>query len=160
MNKKYFLIIIIIGLLLSNLLLIGFITSQKKEKRQGPRQPKNIIIDRLHFNENQVLAYELLVKNHLNKVRPKDREIRDAKNALYQQLLFESNEVTVDSLTTRISLIQKQIEHIHYDHFKDIKELCGPEQEEAYTTLLDDLSHIFSIKRPKRNRKNGMKSPK
>ena len=112
MNKKYFLIIIIIGLLLSNLLLIGFITSQKKEKRQGPTQPKNIIIDRLHFNENQVLAYELLVKNHLNKVRPKDREIRDAKNALYQQLLFESNEVTVDSLTTRISLIQKQIEHI------------------------------------------------
>ena len=65
MNKKYFLIIIIIGLLLSNLLLIGFITSQKKEKRQGPIQPKNIIIDRLHFNENQVLAYELLVKNHL-----------------------------------------------------------------------------------------------
>jgi protein CpxP len=158
MNKKHFSILVIIGLLLSNLMLIGFMTFQKKGKRPGPAHPKNIIIDRLSFDESQVSAYELLIESHLNKVQPKDREIRDTKNALYHQLQFDNNQATVDSLTSIISVIQKQIEQIHYDHFKDIKILCNPEQQKAYAKLLDDLSHIFSLKVPRGNRKNGPKN--
>jgi protein CpxP len=157
MSKKYFYILIIIGLLLSNLMLIGFMTFQKKE-RPHPVQPKSIIIDKLNFDNDQIISYELLITDHLNKIGQKDREIMELKRELYQQLRFDNNARVVDSIISQISNIQKQIENIHYDHFKDIKLICKPDQQELYSRLIDQISHIFSKKPPKGG--NGPGRPK
>ncbi|MFT4850922.1 MAG: protein CpxP [Sediminicola sp.] len=151
MNKKHFYTLTIVGLLLVNLMLIGFITFQKKG-RPHPMQPKNIIIDKLNFDNDQIASYELLISDHLNKIRQKDHEIMELKRALYEQLRFDNNASVVDSVTTQISNIQKKIEQIHYDHFKEIKLICNSAQQESYSQLTEEISHIFSKKPPKLDR--------
>ncbi|MFT5435749.1 MAG: protein CpxP [Ulvibacter sp.] len=148
MNKKYFYILIILGLLFSNLMLIGFMSFQKKE-RPHPLQPKNIIVDKLNFDSEQIASYELLITDHLSKTLKKDREIMKLKRELYQQLRFDNNASVVDSITSQVSNIQKQIEQLHYDHFKDIKLICKPDQQELYSQLINEISQIFSNKRLK-----------
>ena len=70
MNKKHFYTLTIVGLLLVNLMLIGFITFQKKG-RPHPMQPKNIIIDKLNFDNDQIASYELLISHIFSKKPPK-----------------------------------------------------------------------------------------
>jgi protein CpxP len=152
MNKKYFYILIILGLLFSNLMLIGFMSFQKKE-RPHPLQPKNIIVDKLNFDSEQIASYELLITDHLSKTLKKDREIMKLKRELYQQLRFDNNASVVDSITSQVSNIQKQIEQLHYDHFKDIKLICKPDQQELYSQLINEISHIFFKKRLKGGRR-------
>ncbi len=139
----------VVGLLLINLLLILFLLLGKGH---GPhRQPKEIIIERLHFDDEQVGAYLKLIHYHRSTVDALDDSIAGIKKGLYSSL--STQPVTADSLqtvTSRIAALQQQIENTHYRHFADIKALCRPDQLKDFEDLSQDLARIFSPPKPHR----------
>ncbi len=152
MSKIKLLSIAVIGLLLTNAGIVGFLLLKKPPvpiegmppgKREGPRK---IIIERLHFDKAQVAEYELLIKEHRKLVRELKDSISDTKNTLYQSLTTD-NFNGKDSLTGLLSMLQKRIESVHYDHFAQIKKLCKPEQMEAFNKLTNDLAYYFTTER-------------
>ena len=146
MNRKYFYIIIICLLLVSNFVLLYFVL-QKPKDGFNPNGPKNIIIEKLQFDEEQVVLYQKLIDQHRKDIRENDAKILMLKNDLYSYLKIKGNATAIDSLTTEIGIIQKQIEEIHFNHFLDIKTLCKPEQLSKFNKLSEELAEIFNQKK-------------
>lgn len=117
-----------------------------------PRQEnelKHVITDKLHLNEEQVVQYEKLIKEHQRAIQALDDSIRIAKNNLYQSLTFESFDGK-DSLIHSLGVLQSKIELSHYDHFASIRKICKPEQLEDFNKLTHDLASFFAL--PKKER--------
>ncbi|NQX85723.1 MAG: hypothetical protein HRT67_07430 [Flavobacteriaceae bacterium] len=145
MNRKYFYLLIIGLLLMSNFLTLFFVIT-KKHKRSDD-VPKSIIIEKLNLDKQQIVDYELLIDQHKKDIKTKDNSIIQLKKELYSLLHNDSNKIHVDSLTSKIGSIQKQIETIHFNHFKDIKSICNSLQIKKFNELVDELERIFSNKK-------------
>lgn len=154
MNKYKILVFIVAIVILMNIVLIGFLFTNNE---RGPRhrvEPKEIIIEKLHFNASQIAVYEKTIRQHQQKIHDLDDAIREQKNLLYS-MLPEKNADTkkVDSIINHIAQLQKEIEHTHYNHFLEIKKICTPEQLQDYDALTEELSQLFSHpKRPMHER--------
>lgn len=148
MEKKRVYYIIILLLLFTNGVLLAIILKTKPENRRGrhPEEvggagPRNLIIERLHFDEAQVLAYEDLIRWHRKNIKERNQAIRSLKKEMYQSLNADST--TTDSLIREIITYQTEIEKIHVQHFKDIEKLCKGKQKEYFQDLQHDLAGLF-----------------
>jgi protein CpxP len=149
MSKLKLLTIAVIGLLVVNLAMVAFFVlnrpSQRPEGRLPMEQdgPKNIIIEKLHFDKEQSAQYESLIEQHQVIIKSLNDSIKDAKNELYSSLTNQ-NFTGKDSLIAKLGLLQRQIELTHYEHFAAIKKLCKPNQLDDYTALTKELSRFFA----------------
>jgi periplasmic protein CpxP/Spy len=155
MNRTKLLTIVIIGLLIMNLgiLCILFLNRGHNDHPAGmpPRGegPKKIIIERLHFDPSQVNAYESLIEVH----KKRTHELNDTSKILHRNLyalLNTSNPDTAkaNELIRLIAEKQKEVDHLNFDHFSDIKKLCKPEQMDDFNLLTEDLAELFGHKGP------------
>lgn len=142
MNKIKTISMIAIGLLISNLVLVGFIML-RKPKHPMPQGPKKMVIEKLHFDDKQVEQYEVIIQEHQKNIRKADDDIIKYKNALYQTLTKSDNESEKDSLINQIANVQKEIEDIHFNHFLEIKKLCKPEQQKYFEDLTKEIEGLF-----------------
>ena len=116
---------------------------------KGRSMPRELVIKKLNFDENQVVAYDKTIKIHQNNIRNLDDSIKETKNKLYQLLNSDVlNTKEQDSLILKIAEYQKQIETTHFNHFLEIKALCKTEQLSDFRNLTDELSRMFSNRRP------------
>ncbi len=147
MNKTKLLSISVIVLLLINFGILGFGFLSKERK-----MPREIVIEKLHFDENQIVHYDKTIKNHQKAIRAIDDSIRKTRNELYQLL----NSDTIDTskkerLYLKFSEYQKQIETTHFNHFLEIKSICKKEQLADFKNLTEELSKIFNNRRKPKN---------
>jgi hypothetical protein len=149
MTKNKFYIYTIVGLLITNLLLIGFFIFRKPPhpKMDGP---KKIIINSLHFDKNQIAQYDDLIVTHQNRMKDLKDKLNLEKGILYETLNSkDNNELKRDSILLRISKIETEIEKVNYQHFLDIKNICKPNQMGNFEKLTSKLVLFFS-ERPKK----------
>lgn len=151
MQRSRLYILIIVGLLLSNLMLVGYILSARSEgQRHGPPPPpghggpRNLIIERLHFTEQQVAEYDKLIQWHRSEISRADERVMELKNSLYATLLKADTPTSKDSLITEIARVQQHIEEVHYTHFEDIRNLCTADQKPAFEELSGEIASLFS----------------
>ncbi len=160
MEKTKLLTITVIGLLVLNLATLGFlfISGPKGHKPphdlpEGRQIPREIIINRLHFDVNQQKDYDKIIQWHRGEIKKLDSEIREAKIELYSQLKESQLDLKVkDSLIAVINTNQKQIEITHFKHFEEVKKLCNKDQLEDFNELTEELSKLFSPNKPPRPR--------
>jgi hypothetical protein len=146
MNKNKLLIISVVVLVLLNITLIIVLilgNSPRPPHMQEHQNPQEIIIEKLHFDELQINAYNELIAEHRELIGNKEHEMRIAKEALYHSLSSD-NQDEKDELIAKINILQKDFEEIHYNHFLEIKKLCKPEQIQDYNELTNELAKIFS----------------
>ncbi|WP_162128227.1 periplasmic heavy metal sensor [Flavobacterium phycosphaerae] len=154
MEKTKLLTIAVIGLLLLNLATLGFLFLNGPKGHRPPmdgmhgrQKPREIIIEKLHFDIAQQKEYDRIIQWHQGEIRKLDQNIRQTKNELYSQLMQpEVNAKTKDSLIAVLNSYQKQIEQTHFKHFEDIKKLCHPNQREDFNDLTEELARIFAPK--------------
>jgi protein CpxP len=160
MEKTKLLTITVIGLLLLNFAILAFllVSGSRGHKRptdrpEGRPNPREIIIEKLHFDDKQQKEYAELIKWHRGEIKKLDSNIRQTKNELYSQLnQTEVNLKTKDSLITLLNSYQNQVEETHFKHFEDIKKLCHQDQLEDFNELTEDFSRIFAPNKPPRPR--------
>ncbi len=142
MKKVNVLSIVSIGLLVVNIVLIWSLVSQKPNKplREGP---KKLVIEKLHFDNNQIIEYEKLIDWHRGEIRKSDKQMLALKHNLYTSLTEKEKSNTKDSLIAEIGKLQMLIENIHYKHFQDIKKLCTPEQQKYFEALTLEITDLF-----------------
>jgi len=142
MNKLTLYKGLFIALAVLNVILVTFLFIKKSKKRIRPRE---VVIEKLDFTPQQIERYDELITVHKANVKKSGRSIQFAKQALYNQLAMkEQNATVLDSLKDKISLAQRNIENIHYNHFLDIKKICRPKQQPAFDALTVEISQIFN----------------
>lgn len=152
MNKTKVLVFTVIALVALNFGILGFLfLSKNNDGPRGRKMPREIVIEKLHFDKNQIEAYDKTIKIHQEDIRNLDDSIRSTKNELYQLLNSDTiDSLQKDSLFLKLANYQKQIETTHFNHFIEIKKLCKKEQLSDYKNLTEELSKLFSHpRRPK-----------
>lgn len=141
MNKLRFFTMTTIVLLAVNIFLLWKMSGNGIPPRDRPR---NAVIERLGFDEEQVKKYDVLIQEHRKRVKQYNDEFRQLKNALYGTLSAAEGKINTDSLVALMGMKQQEIEKLHYSHFQDIHALCTPEQEEKFQQLTGDIAAIFA----------------
>ena len=146
--------LVILFLVLSNAIALGFLFFNNKTHSQPPK-PMEVIVEKLQFDENQQQEFTKLVRVHRKDVKSKHQSIVRLKNDMYQGLKKEIPVVN-DSLLNLVVNSMKELERIHYKHFMDIKNLCDSSQRTNFNELADNLGFLFqpqSHKEQKRREK-------
>jgi periplasmic protein CpxP/Spy len=151
MSKMKWLSIAVIGLLAVNLVMVTTLLMKKPIPLLPPpphgegmhRQPKEIIIERLKFDEKQKAVYEEAIAKHRQSIGELEQQIMELKNKLYATLSAESMQPQKDSLEIQLLDVQKQIEDVNYNHFLYIKKICLPQQLPLYNELSTEFAGFF-----------------
>ncbi|MFT3794286.1 hypothetical protein [Flavobacterium sp.] len=143
MEKTRLLTLCVIGLILLNLGLLGFMFTRK----HGPHhiRKRDIVIEKLHFDPKQVQQYDLLIATHQQQIRQIESKMHTVKNKLYLQLLGDHpNEKVKDSLIGVLADYQALAEQTHFNHFEGIRGLCRKDQMQDFYALTEELARLFS----------------
>ncbi|MEI7801078.1 MAG: hypothetical protein WCI97_00365 [Bacteroidota bacterium] len=152
MNKVKIIGTIAIVLLAINIFWVWFFITHKPPGRN--REPKKVIIEKLHLDETQKAAYEKLIDAHRQNMQQSEHEMMQLKNQLYASLQEGKQEDLSDSIINEIGKVQIEIEHVNYKHFQDIKKLCKPEQLKSFDELCLEIAKLFAPPHPPENEKN------
>lgn len=142
MKKTTFYLIIIAVLICSNAYLL---LHDWMHPHHRPEGPKKYIIEQLHFNSDQTRKYEILIAKHRAKIDASEKKLIHLKTKLYIHL----GDSSTTDLLEKIGLIQHQIECTHIEHFKEIKALCTTKQRVYFTSLQQELAHLFQQRKRK-----------
>lgn len=130
-------------LLLSNALFIYKWWMAPERRHHGPRDE---IIEKLHLDEKQVAKYDVLIHGHRRAIERAQKELQEQKQQLYARL----DKPFSDSILQEVLKVEAKIEHIHFNHFQDIEQLCRPDQKNYFKALNREIAHLFSPgKRPR-----------
>ncbi|HEU5366544.1 MAG TPA: hypothetical protein VFU62_13485 [Hanamia sp.] len=159
-TKTKSLVTIIIFLLITNIAMLVFfiLLSKPVDKRQRNRETNGMytsLQNEVGFSKDQLDKYQLLRKEQMEKVKPLFNEVRNAKKDFYG-LVYSSN--VPDSLikTDADSIAQKQktLDMQMFTYFKNIRNLCTPEQTEKFDSVIKKVV-VRMVSRPgKDNRVN------
>jgi hypothetical protein len=147
MNKTKFLTFLIIGLIVTNGILIFTILRRPESHRPHPGKAKHIVIEKLHLDENQIEKYESLIHWHRNHIDESQHKIMTLKSQLYQTLQKPQDSSANAKIIDSIGKIQVAIEQTHYKHFQDIRNLCRPDQLKDYDAVITEITEIFGRER-------------
>lgn len=148
MSKSKIYIVIILLLVVCNGIL-GFLLFSKPGPPGPPgppphHSPKEIIAEELHFSQDQIDAYAVLIDEHKNNIKAIDDELREMKNSLFTSILQDNSELAAEEVADQIANTQKKIELLHVQHLLDIKALCTPDQLDDFDALVKDFGKIFA----------------
>ncbi len=101
-----------------------------------------MVIERLGFDDEQAVKYEELIAQHRQAIGENDRRIREAREALFDDLRTPVP-TKRDSLANVIGGLQAAVERINHDHFGQVRALCRPEQLPKFDALIGELAGFF-----------------
>jgi hypothetical protein len=139
MNNTKLLKIAVVLLLILNICTISMIVFHGG--KQGG--PKDEIIEKLKFDDKQIVSYELLIEQHKLSVKSNREQIKDTKDKLFALLKgddYSEKEILIGNLEK----LNTEIEHLNFNHFVDIKNICELNQIEDFNKLTQELGHLFS----------------
>lgn len=148
MNNNWFKILVILALLINAGTLIYFLSSGPKDRPH--RRPAQILNETLKLDTKQQETYAVLRKSHHITHDSLLKVI-----ATQRQYLYNEKQMANDSLLTKIGLLQKEIERVTYEHFKEVRQICTPEQQVKLDTLLAKTAqNVLNIDERKGRKKN------
>ncbi|GAB3944846.1 hypothetical protein GCM10028805_12940 [Spirosoma harenae] len=152
MERTKLLTFAVIGLLLLNLLTIGFLVLKPDQSSHygppgtppRPDGPVNIIIERLHFDQDQQKAYKELIDQHQSQMRELNEQMAQLHRDYYRLLASDKpDSAQANALSRQIADNQKAQAEVNFRHFEQIKALCHPDQQAAFKQLVGDLARLF-----------------
>ncbi len=153
-------LIVVNGFFLFNY--IGGSNATESSDRPEHRGPVNFIIKELNFNEDQMFQLEDLNREHHHRMRGIGGEIKQLKEALFNQISDKSlNENIIDSITSLIGEKVKERDIEIFYHLKGIEVLCNDQQKEKFKKIINEALHKEGRKqqRPPLGRGDGEHRP-
>jgi len=145
-NKNKFLTWLVATLLVANAVTILFFWINRPERMQGPKgSPREFLVDALELDSSQLNAFQALIEKHQASARPLKKEIRTAKENLFQLLkqpVIPGPEKmkAVQAITLNI----QALELLNLDHFQQLRALCNEKQKKKFDGLLDQLAGLMA----------------
>lgn len=149
MEKTKFLTLIIIVLLVVNAGTLAYLVySNVKQNEPKPNQkggPAAFIIKKLKLTEQQQTVFEELRFEHRSGMVRKQDSIRTLHQEMFNYLKSEvPNVVAADSVATVISLRKKELDMFTFHHFRQLREICSPEQKQLFDTFINEIQQAIT----------------
>lgn len=147
MKKNTLLYILLIVLVVMN----GFFMFKIFGDKHPPDpNPGMFIAKELHFDEKQMNDFSKLNDVHHDAMRKTSRELKELKEALFNQLeAAEVNTAEVNDLTRRIGEKERQKDLKTFYHLKEVQKICTDEQRLRFNSIIQEALHRRGKKRRK-----------
>lgn len=157
--KNKILVIIIVALLISNLVLLGFMFFGKKgDKKPGERGKSfsEYFEKQLGFTPDQSAKFEQLRDQHFENLKPLLKEVRIAKDSLFSLMrLPQVSDSALDNAAQNLAEKEKAQELQSFRHFRNVRDLCTEEQKSKFDTLISRMiNRTFSRSSTQKNLSN------
>ena len=137
--KNKILLIIIGVLLLTNFVLIAFLlkpTSRKGSRGERTAMIANFLQKEIGFDNQQLKQYDSISGLNRTKVKAMFEVLKNDKDGQFKELATGNfNDTAIVRSANTIALKQKEIEIVLYRHYKEIRNLCSPQQQPAFDSL-------------------------
>lgn len=137
MTTKRLLIIAIGVLVLLNIGTLLFLWMQRGE-RGGGASVGQFITHELQFTPEQSARFDVMKEAHHTSVDSLHRINRELHRQLFNRL-SQPEDASVDSISTRISENEKQIDLITFRHFREVREMCTLEQQKKFDDIIQEV---------------------
>ncbi len=135
LNQNKFLKWLVIILALLNLGTLSVMWIGKPAATLPPPPPSHgardnmvgFLRNELKLNDEQVEEFSKLRDKHFLSAKKISREMHELKKSLMDNV-FKNEPINKDSIATLIGKKQTQLELLTYNHFMELKEVCGKEQ--------------------------------
>lgn len=149
-TRNKMLSVLVLILLLTNILLLVFFVRMKPDhdpKKTENRDDRNkgsvmqLLEKQVGFNEDQMVQYKALKDQHWDKMKPYFGEMRNAKDRFYKLLgsSMAADSIVVSSAADSIAAKQKQIDMQTFRHFREIRDICTPQQQPAFDSMVQQV---------------------
>ncbi|MHA4842986.1 Spy/CpxP family protein refolding chaperone [Flavitalea antarctica] len=155
------LIVIIIILLLTNIALLAFFLWPKPDGSKNTAGPKpgygmaETLKREVGLDSQQVRELNRLREEHWKKMKPLFEDLQHTKNEFYQLLKSpETPDSVIDSAASQIAQKQKLVDLQVFQHFRNSRMVCTPDQRPKYDSLVQIIiKRMSGSSRGSNNRK-------
>lgn len=140
MNKEKLLILVVIVLVVLNVSVLGYLFFSKSSfPPPPPKSPERFIVE-LGFDEDQRNKFEILREKQFELFDEIDKKFNNVSKEYFELIKKDSFDPAVkDSLERVIAEIQVEKAKMLFNHFKDLKNICRPDQKEKFDELIPEL---------------------
>ena len=148
-DKVKLLGILVVVLLLLNIATIAGVwvrLDPGKFRHEPPQGPKEFIISRLGFDDEQATAFEVLRREHFDTMETLRNQIRQEKEEMYDQL--KSNATDTASAYHHLSnviALEERAEKITFEHFRKVRALCDEEQKKHFDAIISQVIKMIGM---------------
>lgn len=143
-NNKVLLLIIVV-LLITNGVVIAlyfFRAPAKKSPARNGRGSVEYMTRELGLDETQASKFNTLWEENNQRNKPLNDSIRVSREELYSYLNTNPQpDSLVQAAAARIARFEQQVLLHNYAHFRQVKEICTPEQQVKLDTLLKKMGN-------------------
>jgi periplasmic protein CpxP/Spy len=145
MKNNWLKYLVAIALIVNAATLIFFWYNRPPQEGKRGANQGGMLVEELKLDKKQQALFQSLRVQH-----------HQAHDSLLQliaeerQVLYSQKQAVNDTIVNKIGLLQAEIERITYDHFKEVRKICTPEQQVQLDTLLGKT--VQNILMPKKKR--------
>jgi protein CpxP len=114
----------------------------------GAMSPKEFIITKLEFTDEQAEAFELLRKSHFDTIQKLREQIRSEKEEMYAGLKTKGNEAAAYDHLAKVIACEEQAEKITFEHFRQVRELCNDQQKQHFDAIINQVIKMVGLQAP------------
>lgn len=140
MKKNTLLYILII-------LLVGFngyfIANQfKKPPRNKPSGPAVFIAKELHFDEDQMAQFDVLLAPHDAEMEELSHQKKRLKDRLFEMMFLEEvPQSVIDSILVEIGRNEQSRDTEVFNHFREVRKICDESQRRKFEKIVVGALH-------------------
>jgi hypothetical protein len=130
---------VILGLLVLNLGLLGWIWFSPQKRPHKKETPANFLEKELNFTAKQKEQFRLLREDHHAKVQDIRDSVREMKRQFFEHLGKPMSESDIESVTIDIAKKMARIDKITFQHFREVRQMCTPAQQQKFDEVIDEM---------------------
>lgn len=137
MENTRFLKFLIGALLLINLSTLAFFWFAGPPRPKGG--PGKYLVETLQLDDQQQIAYTKIREEHQQKTREYQQELNARHKRLFDLLATPVvDSVRMLEIADSISIRQKAMELYTFEHFRALRAICRPEQQQKFDAIIGD----------------------
>jgi len=156
MKTNKLLVFSTIALLIINVVLAYFLWNSKKvhPKRERGGERGDWMVKELNFDEQQKAEHKKIKDAHFATVKPIFDSITSARKNLYGLIKdTATNDSMIDQYTRIIGEQHAMMTRYTFDHFKKLRAICNPEQQQKLDTLVQKIVQDMGRRGAKQGKK-------
>jgi Spy/CpxP family protein refolding chaperone len=146
--KNKVLVSIIGILLLANIAMLVFLVSGMKkpdrgnsESRPQSHSPVDFLQSKIGLTDQQVDQLDQLKEVHHEKLNPLFEDLRTTKDSFFLLIKDSASASAIDSAATLIGEKQKSLDMAVFRTIQEVRNLCTPEQQVKFDSLLPKIAY-------------------
>jgi Spy/CpxP family protein refolding chaperone len=138
-------LLVTLNLVLLGMLWIHYLRPPRPGRPPSPERRKaeiaHFLVAELNLTPKQEGSLRALQKQFFARVDAIHREVNDLRRRIIDESFNDPPDTArVEALANKIGPKEAQKEQLLFEHFQEIKKICGPEQKKKFKSLVQELS--------------------